>query len=99
MGHLGTTPEMFVIGLDDQVYAQTVAATGSAASPYFLVAVGRVLALRAGTANGQPEVFALGLDSQVYAEKTDITGQGLGGYFLFSIGAVQAFAVADQLAL
>jgi hypothetical protein len=59
-------PELFVIGLDNQVYAQKFDASGSAAAGYFLTRPGRVKALHTDLdTSGDPELFVTGLDDQV----------------------------------
>jgi hypothetical protein len=60
--------ELFVIGLDNQVYAQKFDANGNSASGYFLTAPGAVKSLAVGhDASFHPELFVIGLNNQVYA--------------------------------
>src|SRR5205807_2049365 len=86
--------EVFVLGLDNQVYAQKIGPTGSSASGYIPMANGQVAGLVVGhDGNNLTELFVLGLDSQVYALHVNAGGTATGGYFLAAMGKVQSFAV------
>jgi hypothetical protein len=92
------TAEVFVIGLDDQVYAQKFDLFGNSASGYVLTRPGQVkaLAVNSTRADGNPEMFAIGLDDQVYAQKFDNHGDSASGYFLTRPGQVKAIAVGYE---
>jgi RHS repeat-associated protein len=92
--HVAVNPEVFVLGLDNQVYAQKLDANGSSASGYFLAAPGQVQTLTVGhDASGRPELFVLGLDNQVYALTLNGNGNPVGRYFLAAAGQVKSFTV------
>src|SRR5262249_1491432 len=64
--------EVFVIGLDGQVYAQHIDPQGHSQGGYRLVAPGQVKALSAGKDGlGHIELFVVGLDNQVYRVSFD----------------------------
>src|SRR5262249_25360661 len=77
-------PEVFVLGLDNQVYYQKFNKVGDSVSGYQPVDVGQVLTIKVGeTQNGTPELFVIGLDSQVYAHHFTANGDSdHRGYFL-----------------
>jgi uncharacterized delta-60 repeat protein len=81
--------ESFVIGFDNQVYAQKFDANGNSAGAYFLTQPGQVKALSATRdASNNTELFIIGLDNQVYAQKFDLFGNSVGGYFFTQPGQV-----------
>jgi hypothetical protein len=85
------TLELFVTGLDNQVWAVTLDASGqtSTSGGYFLVAVGQQLGAQPGqNSSGSPDVFVLGLDHQVWAVQLDASGRGSGAYALTTAGTV-----------
>jgi hypothetical protein len=83
-------PELFAIGLDDQVYAQKLDANGNPVGSYFLTQPGQVKALTAGQdARGHPEVFVIGLDDQVWVQRLDAAGNPAGSYFLTAVGQIR----------
>jgi hypothetical protein len=89
--------DLFVIGLDNQVYAQKIDPNGSSATGYFLTTPGQVLSFAAGTtAFGLPELFVLGLDNQVYAQTFDVNGNPTSGYVLTTPGKVLSFQVGSD---
>src|SRR5262249_7750103 len=68
----GVIPELFVTGLDNQVYAVKFASSGDPAGGYFLAAAGYVKDFSVGVMSNNvvhPKLFAIGLDDQVYAAK------------------------------
>jgi hypothetical protein len=90
-------PETFVIGLDNQVYAQKFDANGNPLGIYSLAAFGQVKAITAiRTIAGTPEVLAIGLDNQVYGLKFNVNGDPVGGYALMGFGQVKAIAAAPD---
>jgi hypothetical protein len=95
--HYTGAQEIFVLGLDNQVYAQNFDPSGNSASSYFLAAPGQVKDLVAGhNASNQPVLFVIGQDNQVYSVKFDANGNSLGGYALASPGQVKALAVGHD---
>jgi ELWxxDGT repeat protein len=91
--------EVFVLGLDNQVYAEKFGSNSSPTGGYFLTRPGQVQALTVGhDASGQPEVFVLGLDNQVYAQTFDANGNSTSGYFLTAPGKVKSMAVGADAA-
>lgn len=85
---------VFVIGLDQQVYAQQLDASGNPVGAPSLVAIGQVKALVAGTdANGNPLLFVEGLDSQVFELRFDANGNSLGNFVLVQPGQIKAMAL------
>src|SRR5262249_48247101 len=84
-------PVVFVMGLDDQVYAQKFDYYGNSAGSYFLASVGKVKSFTVGRDGaGNPELFAIGLNDRVYAQKFDGNDNPVGGYFLTTEGAVKS---------
>ncbi len=91
-----TGVEVFVIGLDKQVYAATIDASGNV-NGYFAVAPGQVNSIRvANTPSGAPELFVVGMDNQVYVLKFDTTGNPIGGYTPAAPGQVDGIAVGND---
>jgi hypothetical protein len=91
----GFNPEVFVIGLDDQVYAQQFDANDNSASGYFLAQPGQVRNLQVGQdAANDPELFVTGLDDQAYGLKLNAAGSPVGGHFLMQPGVIETFTVA-----
>jgi Tol biopolymer transport system component len=89
----------FVLGLDQQVYAQLFDANGNPSSGYFLASAGQVQTLEVGQdGSGRPEVFALGFDNQVYVLKLDASGHAVGPYLLAHTGEVRSFSVSSDAA-
>jgi hypothetical protein len=92
-------PELFVLGLDHQVYAQTFDSTGGSTSGYALVAPGQVKSFALGrlqlvsnlgaVQSDQPRLFAIGLDDQVYAQTFDQSGNSTSPYTLTAPGRVR----------
>jgi hypothetical protein len=89
--------EIFVIGLDNQVYAQKLNADGTPNGDFFLTATDRrhaVKALSIGKdASNNTELFVIGLDDQVYAQKFDANGDPVGTYFLTRASRVKFMTV------
>jgi hypothetical protein len=82
---------VFVIGLDNQVYAQKLDAHGNPAWGYFLVQPGAVKAISPGRdCKGNLELFVIGLNDRVYSQKFDSNGNPVGGYVFTTEGAVQS---------
>jgi hypothetical protein len=90
-------PEVFAIGLDDQVYAQMFDASGNSATGYTLTRPGQVEALAVGgfvaAWNGflsgtvtLPELFFIGLDGQVYDQQFTQSGESATPYNLTTPG-------------
>jgi hypothetical protein len=99
LGVTAVLEEVFVVGVDSQVYGHKVDAAGNTTGGYFLARPGQVKALAVGRdAQGDPEVFVLGLDNQVYALTFDASGNAVGGYSLFAAGAVKAVAAGHDAA-
>jgi hypothetical protein len=93
----GPLEETFVIGLNNQVYAQKLDATGHPIGGYFLTTPGEVLDLRVGrTAAGLPELFVKGLNNQIYAQKIDPNGNSAGPYFFTATGQIKTFEVGND---
>ena len=69
----GGGSEAFVIGTDNQVYAETI--VGASKSGYFATASGSVASISVGTdARGNPLLFAIGTDHQLYAQEFNSSG-------------------------
>jgi uncharacterized protein YkwD len=78
-------PMNFVLGLDDQVYAQKFDAAGNPSSGYFLTSPGQVKSLTVGNdGHGNPEVFVIGLNDLVYALRFDGNDNPVNSYFATS---------------
>jgi hypothetical protein len=93
-------PELFVIGMNGQVYAQKFTSSGDSAGPYFLTAPGQVQVQQSfqfsfsRPASGLiPELFVTGMDDRVYAQKFTSSGDPIGSYILMSGGQVTSFSV------
>lgn len=82
--------DVFVIGLDNQVYVQPIASNAlPGLSSYFPTQPGTVKSIVSAGVAGTPGLFAVGQDSQVYLLKFDFsTGEVAGGYTSVSSGAV-----------
>lgn len=90
---------VFVIGLDQQVFAQRLDASGNPVGSPSLVAIGQVQALVAGTdANGNPLLFVEGMDSQVFELRFDANGNPLGNFVLVQPGQIKAMALGADAA-
>jgi hypothetical protein len=85
-------PELFAIGLDNQVYAERYDASGNPdPTGYFTAALGQIKAIDvAFDANNDPELFAIGLDNQVYYATFDAFGRPTAPYNLMAQGQVLA---------
>jgi hypothetical protein len=98
---LGRT-ELFVLGMDDQVYAMHldgngVAMTDSFGSSTFLVVAGQVKAISATrTAAGNPEIFVIGTDNQVRGAVLSAPGYPNGGYFMTAAAAVTGISATQD---
>ena len=99
-------PELFAIGLDDQVYTQKFNASGTSAGGYALTRPGQVRSVSVGNITTEtpappnsirwditPEMFAVGTDDQVYAMTFNSSGDPVSGYFLAAAGQVRAVGV------
>jgi hypothetical protein len=85
---------LFVRGLDNQVYFAPLDASGKPQGTYSLAAHGQVQSITPATdANGNPLLFALGLDDQVYLLKFDTNSNPTGSYSLTAPGRVKSIAV------
>jgi hypothetical protein len=88
-------PELFVVGLDHQVWVLQLSATGQTVGTYELAVPGQVTALSTGRDGaGNPEVFVVGLDRQVWGS---LKGSG---YSLVAPGIVKGVedgTLLDQL--
>jgi hypothetical protein len=75
--------EVFVVGLDNQIYSQMLDSSGNPIGSYILTQPGQVLKEEVGhDASGRPVVFVLGLDNQVYEQTFDANGHSTSGYML-----------------
>src|SRR5438067_2174152 len=80
---------VFVVGFDDQVYAQKFDASGASSSPYVLTRPGAVKTIEVGQdAAGDALLFAIGGDNQVYLQKFDAGGNSASPYTLVGAGGV-----------
>lgn len=94
-----SSAEVFVMGLDFQVYAQKLDSAGNSAGPYFLTNAGQVKAITVGhDASNNADVFVIGMDNQVYEEKFSASGDLASPYSLVSPGAVKAMSVTNDAA-
>jgi hypothetical protein len=96
-------PEVFAVGLDNQVYYDQVTNIGETVANYHLAAAGYVRPDRAiefGAAQPAsglvPELFVTGTDSRVYVVKFSSTGLPLGPYALAAAGQVKDFSVGPM---
>ncbi len=75
-----TNFEAFVIGMDNQVYADTIISGKS--SGYLATAYGSIASVSSGTdASGNPIMFAIGTDNQLYEQKFDASGKATSGSY------------------
>src|SRR5207248_10389416 len=83
--------ELFVIGLDDQVYTQRFDQLGQSFHRYDATAPGAVNALLTGNlpVTTSPFLFVLGKDKQIYTQPIDVGGNSTGGYVSTRSGPVQ----------
>jgi hypothetical protein len=89
--------DLFVIGLDNQVWAEKLDPAGNPVGGYFLVQTGAVKSFSAGhDAAGRPELFVIGLDDQVYGLHFDGNGNPVGGYFQAAIGQVKSLSAGQD---
>ena len=88
--------EAFVMGLDQNIYAQKLDSAGNSSSAYFATNIGQVKSFEVGhdVANNAI-VFVVGLDDQVYAQKFDAAGNLASAYFLVSPGGVKSITTAN----
>jgi hypothetical protein len=90
--------QLFVIGLNDQVYTQTLDQSGGSLSGYNLTTDGMVKALTVGTTvNNAPELFVVGLNDQVYTQQFDSIGNPITGYQLLTPGVVETLQVTKRI--
>ena len=90
----GGTFTQFVIGADNQVYSQTVGASGNASSSYRLTQAGAVKSIEVSyDAMGNAALFVIGGDDQVYRQRLDSSGNSTSPYTLVGAGAVKAIGV------
>ena len=74
----GSFPELFGVGLDNQVYAARLGAQGTLINGFFLVAPGQFQSITAGQFGaGNPELIGIGQDKQLYAARFDPAGNFL----------------------
>lgn len=77
----GLSTEVFVIGLDDQLYSQKFQSDGATDNGYAAASGGQLKSAFAWNLPGLPPVvFAIGLDSQILERQFDGSGNLLGGY-------------------
>jgi hypothetical protein len=83
-------PELFVIGMDGQVYGQKFDSTGKLLGNYSLTTPGTVNGIIAWTSSGLPRpiVLALGTDDRLYEQTFDNNGNSTGGYQATGSGQV-----------
>jgi hypothetical protein len=97
-GVVSARPEVFAIGLDDQVYAQKFDTSGNSAGSYFLtrpgqvegLAVGGFVANISGFLSGPatlPELFVIGRDGQVYDQQFNLSEDSTTPYTLTAPGS------------
>jgi hypothetical protein len=95
IGHdANNDPEIFAIGLNDNVYAEVLMPDGTP-DPVglFSLAIGNVKQIAiAYDANNDPELFAIQPDNQVYYVTMDAGGHGTAPYRLLTGGAVKYLA-------
>jgi hypothetical protein len=92
---LAQLPQVFAVGLDGQVYAQTFTPAGQSLG-YVLTSPGTVKSFdETQNGIGAPAIFALGLDNQIYTETEDATGHW-SPYTLTSPGAVQSLSLGHD---
>lgn len=99
-GSSGSQTKLFLMGLDEQVYTQTLDASGIPRDSSQLAAPGQVNAIQAvNPASGSPLLLVIGFDGQVYEQQFDAAGAPLltarnptGGYFLTKPAQVKAIS-------
>jgi hypothetical protein len=86
--------ETFVLGLDNQVYAEKFDANDNPMGGYFLTSPGQVKTLTVGhDASGLALVFAIEMDDQVYVQKFNVNGDSTGGDSPTAPGRIQSLSV------
>lgn len=89
--------DLFVLGPNNQVYAQKLDANGQPASDYFLTQASAVKSFALGhDAAGRPVLFVIGGDNQVYEMKFDANGNPASPYLPTKQGFVQSLAVGND---
>jgi hypothetical protein len=99
VGHmfLGVAPETFVIGLDNQVYAQKFDANGTPAYGYFLTAPGQFKKIQvARTNNNTSVVFGIDMNDQLHALKINAYGDPVGGFVPMAPDPIQDVVVVPE---
>jgi hypothetical protein len=83
-------PELFVVGLDDRVYAEKVDASGNPLQGYTLTAPGGVNAILTWNlpVTKRPLLFAQGKDGQIYEQTLDLNGNSTSAYTATGSGVV-----------
>ena len=77
-GHRAS-PEVFVIGTDQQIYYQLYSASGMATTGFMQSAPGGALAIAAGESSIGPEIFVIGTDHQIYYQQLNANGTPMAG--------------------
>jgi hypothetical protein len=91
--------QAFVIGQDNQVYAETFSDSGTPTGKYSLTTPGTVKAIDTGRdTDGDPLLFAIGLDNQAYEQQFDSNGKSATPYTLAAAGQVKSIAVGHDAA-
>jgi hypothetical protein len=91
--------EVFVKGLDDQVWAMKMDSGGTPVGGYFLTTPGAVKSfVSTYDAFGIPIVYAIGLNDQVYYEKFDSNSNNTTPYNLVTAGAVKQITLGHDAA-
>lgn len=89
--------EVFVIGLDNRVYAQRLDSEGNPVGGYFNTSASVVKAIATGhDGEGRPLVFALGLDNQVYIQHFDVNGNVASDFAATAPGQVKSIAATTD---
>src|SRR5262249_17408328 len=83
--------QLFVIGLDSQVYTQKFDFNGTSTGIYTLSSPGQVKAMSVSADFPTYGLFVIGLDDQVYEQKMNVDGPASGGYFLTTAGGVHGW--------
>lgn len=97
--HRGTFSNAFVVGLDNQVYAQKFDSFGNSISAWIATAPGEVKSVSVGRdANNNPLVYVIGLDDQIYVQHTSnsVTSYTLAGAALVKSLAARGDASDNQ---
>lgn len=97
--HRATFSNAFVVGLDNQVYAQKFDSFGNSISNWIATAPGEVKSVSVGRdANNNPTVYVIGLDDQVYVQRTanSVTSYSLTGAALVKSLGVRSDASDNQ---